>query len=80
MKLIGKHESGLCEGCQEEESVHHVLLECREYERERDIMRNKLRDLGMQDFTLRGILGTNKRAHIKVMLSFLRDIGVYDRI
>ena len=25
LKMIGKHQTGLCEGCQEEESVEHVL-------------------------------------------------------
>jgi hypothetical protein len=26
MKLIGKHPTGLCEGCQVEETVEHVLM------------------------------------------------------
>ena len=80
LKVIGKHEDGLCERCQVEESVQHVIMDCREYVRERERMRVRLRQLGMQEFTLRGILGTSKRAQIKVLLGFLRDTGVFDRI
>ncbi len=29
LKMIGKHQTGLCEECQEEESVEHVILHCR---------------------------------------------------
>ena len=80
LKLMGKHESGLCEGCQEEETVEHVLMECREYETERNNMRDKLRDLGMGEFSLRGILAMNNRLYVKTLLGFLRDIGIYDRL
>ncbi len=29
LKMIGKHETGLCEWCQEEESVEHIIIRCR---------------------------------------------------
>ena len=60
-------------GCQEEETVEHVLMKCRDYEIERNNMRDKLSDLGMGEFSLRGILAMNKRAYVEILLGFLRD-------
>ena len=51
--MIGKHQTGLCEGCQEEESVVHVFLHCRKYRAQREMMRNNLREKGVQQFTLK---------------------------
>ena len=56
LKMIGKHQTGLCEGCQGEESVEHVLLQCRKYRAQREMMRNNLREIGVQEFTLKGLL------------------------
>ncbi len=58
LKMIGKHETGLCEWCQEEESVEHIIIRCRRYEVQRVIMRNNLRELGVQELTLKGVLST----------------------
>ncbi|CAJ1057143.1 RNA-directed DNA polymerase from mobile element jockey [Xyrichtys novacula] len=80
LKMIGKHQTGLCEGCQVEESVEHVLMGCRRYEMERGEMRSKLRELGMQDLTLKGVLQMGDRAHVRVLVEFLRVTGLIDRI
>ncbi len=53
LKMIGKHETGLCEWCQEEESVEHIIIRCRRYEVQRVIMRNNLRELGVQELTFK---------------------------
>lgn len=51
LKMIGRHQSGLCEGCgEEEESVEHVLLWCRAYEEHRRKMRDKMRSVGILGF------------------------------
>ncbi len=42
-KMIGKHQTGLCEECQEEESVEHLILHYRSYQREREIVENNLK-------------------------------------
>lgn len=31
LNMVGKHQTGLCEGCQEEESVKHVAMSCRRF-------------------------------------------------
>jgi len=43
LKIIGKHQTGLCEGCREEESVEHIIMRCKRYEMQRQVMKNKLR-------------------------------------
>lgn len=53
LQLIGKHPTGLCEYCQEEESVEHVLCHCRKYNTEREILRRTLQD----PLTVEQILG-----------------------
>lgn len=46
LKMVGKHQTGLCERCQEEETVEHVVLSCRAYgtQREREMMSNNMRE------------------------------------
>ena len=81
LKIIGKHQSGLCEGCQqEEESVEHIVMSCKGYEMQREVMRIHLRDLGTQDFTLKSMLNMGDRAQVRVLIHFLRDTGVFHRI
>ena len=71
LKLVGRHQSGLCEGCrEEEETVEHVLLGCRAYEGQRRVMRDKLRGVGVQGFELKDILGENGRVSV---LEFLKE-------
>jgi len=40
-KMIGKHETGLCEWCQED--VEHIIIRCRRSEVQKVIIRNNLR-------------------------------------
>ena len=56
LKMIGKHQTGMCEGCQEEESVEHELLHCRTY-------------IGVQEFTLKGLLSMAETAQVQVLLA-----------
>ncbi len=74
LKIMGKHQTGLCEGCQEVEgSVERVLLIHRKYETQREVMRNRLRERGIREFTLKGLLGMGGRAQVRALLKFLRD-------
>ena len=80
LKLIGKHQTGLCEGCgEEEETVSHVLFECREYEEERGLMRRKLREQGIEELGVREVLSGGGRVK-RVVLGFLKRVGVYGRV
>lgn len=36
LNVIGKHPTEKCDYCQEKETVEHVLIQCRRYQRERE--------------------------------------------
>ena len=80
LKRLGKHETGLCEGCGEEETVEHVLLRCDRYKEERQVMRDRWRDMGRGEISLEGVLGMEDRESVRVLLEYLRSTGIYDRI
>ena len=50
------------------------------YKTQREMMRNNLRELGVQEFTLEGLLSIGERAQVRVLLAFIRDIAVFYRI
>ena len=80
LQLIGKHQNGLCEECQEDETVEHVLVVCRRYETERETLRGKMRELKVQEVTTKSLLKMENRKHVKVLIEYLRETGLYDRI
>ncbi len=85
LKMIGKHQTGLCEGCQEEESVEHIIMTCKRYETQRQVMKNKLREIGVVVITLKGLLSTVNRIQCRILIyltytNFLREAGVFNRI
>lgn len=81
LKLVGKHQTGLCERCQEEEeSVDHVLLRCRAYGAQREVMRNSLRELGAQEFNLKGVMEMSEKTRVRIVVKSLRETGLFGRI
>ncbi len=48
-----KHPTGLCEHCGEEESVEHVICVCQKYTNEREIMKNELRKMGVDELKIK---------------------------
>lgn len=73
LKMVGKHETGLCEECQEEESVEHVILNCRKYVIERGVMKNNLNKLGVQEFNLKAALEMSMRMEVRELINLLRE-------
>ncbi len=51
-----KHSTGLCEHCGEEESVEHVICVSQKYTNEREIMKNELRKMGVDELKLKNIV------------------------
>lgn len=80
LKLVGKHDTGLCEGCQEMETVEHVIMGCPKYEEQRRMMRIRLRECGVMGITLRGILNMGDRTQGKILVQYLRETGLYNKI
>lgn len=73
LKLIGKHPSCLCEQCQEEETVMHVIMQCRRYEQERQCMREEARRAKVLD-----ILSSPKGLG-RILFAFLEHTGLMAR-
>ncbi len=80
LKMIGNHQTGLCEGCRDEESVEHIIMTCKIYETQRQVMKNKLREIGVQEITSKGLLSTVDRIQSRILMYFLRETGVFNRI
>ncbi len=51
-----KHPTRLCEHCGEEESVEHVICVCQKYTNEKEIMKNELRKMGVDELKLKNII------------------------
>ncbi len=43
-------------------------------------MSNKSREMEVQDMTLKGLLSTQNRAQTRILMDFLRDTGVVNRV
>ncbi len=80
LKIIGNHQTGLCEGCREEESVDHIIMTCKRYETQRQVMKNKLRKIGVQEITLKGLLSTVNRIQSRILMSFFKRGRIFNRI
>ncbi len=48
-----KHPTGLCEHCGEEELVEHVICVCQKYTKEREIMKNEFRKMGVDELKIK---------------------------
>ncbi len=58
---IGKHESGKCDKCGQLETVMHIIFECCAYERERVQLMQELGRLGVDDISIKVLLGNGSR-------------------
>ncbi len=58
---IGKHESGKCDKCGPLETVMHIIFECSAHERERVQLMQELGRLGVDDISLKVLLGNGSR-------------------
>ena len=76
---IGKHQTGSCSHCGIGETVQHVLLECRQYAREREPLMNAVRR-EKKVFSLSSLLGDGNSVIRKALMNFLRDTVLIARI
>ncbi len=54
--ILIKHNETCFEHCGVEESVEHVICVCQKYTNEREIMKNELRKMGMDELKLKNIV------------------------
>lgn len=80
LKKMGKHDTGTCDFCGQEESFEHVVLECNKYKRERERLQFELQEnsvhLRVWDIFQRDAGDVVYRA----VFGFLRLTGVYPRL
>ena len=49
-------------------------------ETERETLRDKMRELEVQEVTLKSLLKMENRKHVRVLIEFLKETGLIDRI
>lgn len=80
LKKMGKHDTGTCDFCGQEETFEHVVLECGKYKRERERLQFELQEnsvhLRVRDIFQRDAGDVVYRA----VFGFLRLMGVYPRL
>ena len=75
--VIGKHRTGLCDLCNESETVEHILISCREYRVERQEMLSQLQKIKQVENSIKSILefGEDEQGR-KCTVHFLRRTGL----
>lgn len=74
----GKHPTGKCRKCDHPESVQHVLMECKGYERERRELKAAL-EKEKVSFTVGNMLQRSGNIR-RYVTKYLRETGLMDRI
>ncbi len=77
LHLIGKHPTVLCDHCQEEESVEHILCHCQKYIAEREILKKGIRKQSSLESSIKDILNGHNNT---ILLNYLRRTGLINRM
>lgn len=78
--VIGKHRNGECSVCKEEESVKHIFMKCKKYEREREKLKRNIEEIEME-FSIKEML--DKPSTDRIMsrvFEYLRSTGLDKRV
>lgn len=76
LHMIGKHPTGLCDGCGERETVEHVIISCNKYTEERNMLINDLQ-INDEQITLKEFLYQEGK---KWLIQFLKRTQLIHRI
>ncbi len=77
LHLIGKHPTGFCDHCQEEESVEHILCHCQKYIAEREILKKGIMKQSSLEISIKDILNGHNN---KCLFNYFRRTGLMNRI
>lgn len=81
LNIIGKRPTGLCEHCQEPETVEHVLVNCGKYGVERRGFVEEMRRARVGGNGPKDILGWSESERgRRDLISFLTETGLMNRI
>ncbi len=70
LQMVAKHQCGLCDECHEEESVGHVILQCRKYNTHTEGIEHNRKEIGMRKLILKSTLSMTERAQVRELLGF----------
>ncbi len=74
--LSSGHPTGLCDECQEEETIKHIFISCKKYIQERQEFKYQLREIGIVEYNVKNIVTCgNKDQGRRCLFSFLRRTG-----
>ena len=76
LHLINKHPSGLCEYCQVQESVEHVILHCQNYSREREILKQEVMKQGIGEPSLKNVFASC----LGGLIHFMKETNLIKRV
>lgn len=77
LHIMGKHETGMCPYCTETETVKHVLLTCRQYSEEREIIKRVTKN----SVTLSNLLSLpGTQSTTKAVIEFLKETQLARRL
>lgn len=72
LHIMGKYPIGFCEHCQTPETVEHVIVNCRKYEREREDMIKNMESIGITGCGLKDILECSERKERECLFQRMR--------
>jgi len=75
--ILGKHPTGLCDECQEEETVSHIFMSCRKFTQERQELKHNLQEIVIGQYNVKNILeyGKSERGK-KYLFYFIKRTGL----
>ncbi len=78
LHVMEKHLAGLCDDCQEEETIKHIFISCKKYMQE---FKNQLREIGIVEYNVKNTVtcGNNDQGR-RCWFSFLRRTGLEGRM
>lgn len=68
LHILKKHQDGLCEHCREEQSVKHVVPECRKYKEDRAESVKEMNEKGLKEISVKSVLDLRSKGRERWVL------------
>lgn len=75
LHIMGKHKNGKCESCREEETIEHVIMKCKRYEKQRRELKRKIEKKGLKFSSIKIMKSASGDQVIKYILEYVRTTG-----
>ncbi|XP_037536736.1 uncharacterized protein LOC119413748 [Nematolebias whitei] len=78
--IIGKHNTGKCDHCGEDETIQHVLMICQNYHHERRQMIQRLNAINVRFDPVVLLQANSSSASTNILLKYLKRTQLFERI